>query len=259
MKSAARRLFLFLLVILAVSAVRAADPAFVGKWKFNQAKSKVTGDTVTIGPAANGMMQFSSQGFSYTFKLDGKDYPMPDGGMTAWKETSKTAWDVTNHLNGKVSATYHLALNGDQLAVSGSMMKPEGGSMDFSATYKRVSGGPGFAGKWMSTEVKMPMTTLEIGASGANGVMIKNDGSATINCQFDGKDTPGLGMMAGTKSTFACRKISDSSFEVTTKLAGKPMYVEVYSVSADGKTLTDHGTPSNAKDEPVTMVFDRQQ
>jgi hypothetical protein len=55
------------------------------------------------------------------------------------------------------------------------------------------------------------------------------------------------------------RKISDRSFEVTTKLDGKPMYVEVYTVSADGKTLTDEGTPVNAKQEPFKMVFDRQQ
>jgi hypothetical protein len=32
----------------------------------------------------------------------------------------------------------------------------------------------------------------------------------------------------------------------------------VYAVSADGKTLTDTGTPVNAKQEPYKMVFDRQ-
>ena len=240
------------------AAVHAADPAYVGKWKFNQAKSTVTGDTVTIGPAANGMMSFNSQGFAYTFKLDGKDYPTPDGGTTAWKETSPTVWDVTNHANGKVSATYHLTLKGDMLDVSGKMINASGASMDFTAMYKRMSGGPGFAGKWMSTEVKMPATLLEVAASGANGVMMKSDGSPMINCQFDSKDTAGVGMMAGSKMTVACRKISDSSFEVTTKMDGKPLYVEVYSVSADGKTLTDNGTPVNAKTETTKMVFDKQ-
>jgi hypothetical protein len=247
------------LVMVGASLTAAADPAYLGKWKFNQAKSAVTGDTVTIGPAANGMMQFSSQGFTYTFKTDGKEYPTPDGGTTSWKATSSTVWDVTNHMSGKPSSTYHLALTGDMLAVSGKMMKPDGGSMDFSASYKRVSGGPGFAGKWMSTEVKMPVTTMEIAAAGANGVTIKSDGSPMISCQFDGKDTPGVGMMAGSKSTFACRKVSDSSIEITAKLDGKPMYVDVYTVSADGKTLTDSGTPVNAKSEPYKLVFDKMQ
>ena len=258
MRTVVRGLVVLACVVLVGVAIGAADPAYVGKWKFNQAKSTVTGDTVTIGPAANGMMQFSSQGFSYTFKLDGKDYPMPDGGTTSWKETSPTVWDVTNHMGGKVAATYHLTLSGETLGVTGKMMKPEGGSMDFSSTYKRMNGGPGFAGKWMSTEVKMPATTMEIAVSGANGMMVKSDGSPMINCQFDSKDTPGLGMLAGSKTAIACRKTADGLLEITTKLDGKPMYVEVYTVSADGKTLTDTITPVNAKSEASKMVFDKQ-
>ena len=258
MKAVAGRLFVFVCVLAVSVGLQAADPAFIGKWKFNQAKSQMTGDTVTIGPAANGMMQFASQGFSYTFKVDGKPYPTPDGGTTAWKETSPTVWDVVNHLNGRQSSTYHLVLTGDNLAVSGKMMKPEGGSMDFTAKYKRVSGGPGFAGKWMSTEVQMPMTSMEIAISGANGVKITNDGSPLINCQFDGKDTAALGIMAGSKTTFACTKVSDSSFKILAKLDGKPMYEDIYTVSADGKTLTDTGTPLNARTEAYKMVFDRQ-
>jgi len=244
--------------VLAAVTLSAADPAYVGKWKLNQAKSSMSGDTVTIGPGANGMMQFASQGFTYTFKTDGKQYPTPDGGTTSWKETSSTVWDVTNQMGGKPSASYHLVLTGDNLAVSGKMMKPEGGSMDFSAKYKRVSGGPGFAGKWMSTDVQMPITTTEITVSGANGVKIANDASPTIECQFDGKDTSGQGMMAGSKYTFACTKVSATSFKILAKLDGKPMYEDVYSVSADGKTLMDNGTPVNAKQEPYKFVFDKQ-
>ena len=44
-----------LVVLVGVSLV-AADPAYVGKWKLNTAKSQLTGDTVTISKAADGMM-----------------------------------------------------------------------------------------------------------------------------------------------------------------------------------------------------------
>jgi hypothetical protein len=236
----------------------AADAPYLGKWKVNVAKSKVTGDTVTIGQAAGGMMQFDAQGFSYSFKLDGKEYPMPDGGTTAWTATSATVWDVTNRLKGKVTNTYHLVLNGDQLATSGHAMKPDGGTIDFSSTYKRMTGGPGFAGKWMSTEAKMPSTTLEIAANGADGLAMKDETGPICAGQFGGKDTAALGMMAGSKTTFALRKVSAGSFEITMKVDGKPLYVDVYTVSADGKTLTDDGTPANAKQETYKVVFDRQ-
>jgi hypothetical protein len=240
------------------TVVRAADPPFVGKWKVNLSKSSLTGDTVTIGSSANGMMEFSSQGFSYSFKLDGHDYPMPDGGTTAWTATSATVWDVTNHLKGKVTNTYHLALTGDVLAVSGKTMKADGTPMAFSSSYKRMSGGPGFAGKWMSTQVQLPATTLQIAADGANGVLMSDETGQLCRGQFDSKDNPTLGMSAGSKSTCAFRKIDDRSFEMTSKLAGKAMYVDVYTVSADGRTLTDTGTPTNAAKETYKIVLDRQ-
>jgi len=39
-------------VTLLGATVWAADPAYIGKWKFNAAKSALTGDTVTIESAA---------------------------------------------------------------------------------------------------------------------------------------------------------------------------------------------------------------
>ncbi len=64
-------------VLLGVSLV-AADPSYVGKWKLNTAKSQLTGDTVTISKVADGTMTFDGQGFKYSFKTDGKEYPTPD-------------------------------------------------------------------------------------------------------------------------------------------------------------------------------------
>ena len=69
MKTAVRVL---LAVLLLVVTVKAADPPYVGKWKFNAAKSVLTGDTATIEELPDGMMQFNSQGFVYKFRLDGK-------------------------------------------------------------------------------------------------------------------------------------------------------------------------------------------
>ncbi len=248
----------FFAAAFVVTTVFAADPPYVGMWKINQAKSSVTGASVTLASAPNGMTSFESQGFTYTFKTDGKEYPMPDGGTTAWTASSPTVWDGTNKLNGKVASTFHLEVNGDTLTAAGKVAKPDGGTMDFTSTFKRVSGGPGFLGKWVSTDVKMPTDTLQISANGPNGIALKDDTGPLYGGQFDGKDNPAQGMMAGSKTTFALKKLGSSSFEVTTKVAGKPMVVEVYSMSADGKTLTVDGTPTSAKTEKYKLVFDRQ-
>jgi hypothetical protein len=249
---------LVVVTVLAGIAQAAADPAFVGRWKFNAAKSTLTGDTATIENAPDGMMQFNSQGFQYKFKLDGKEYPMPDGGTTAWTETSADVWDVTNRMKGKVVSSYHLVRKGDMLDITGKVLKPDGSSAQFSSVYKRISGGPGMTGRWRSTEVKPPANVLEIAAAGPDGVTIKDDTGPMFTSQFDGKDSPALGRMAGSKYTGAFKKVDVSSFELTVKLDGKPMYVEVYTVAPDGKTLTLAGSPVNAKDEPYKLVFDRQ-
>jgi len=246
-----------LAALFLVSTALAAAPPYVGKWKVNPSKSQISGDTVSIVSAPNGMMAFNSQGFAYTFKLDGKEYPMPNGGTTAWTAASATAWDVSNKVNGKLASTYHLVLAGDVLTVAAKTMNANGSTTDFSATYKRQSGGPGFVGKWMSTDVKMPMTTLEVATSGADGVLLKNDTGPLCSGQFDSKENPGMGMM-GAKTTCAFKKVANG-FEMTSKTDGKEMYVETYTVSADGKTLTINGTPTNAKTETYKIVFDRQQ
>ena len=44
---------------------------------------------------------------------------------------------------------------------------------------------------------------------------------------------------------------------MTTKPNGKPFYVEVLTLSADGKTLTDEANPVAVK-EPTKAVYEKQ-
>jgi len=246
------------LIVAGTSVAAVADPPYIGKWKFNAAKSQLTGSTFTIENAPGGMYKFDLQGYTYTFKTDGKEYPAPDGSLNTWKATSADAWDVTSKLNGKVIATYAIAAKGDTLALRMSQKKPDGTSLDSSAAYKRLSGGPGVMGKWQSTEFKMPALTIEFMANGADGVNYKDDTGYTYSAKFDGKDYAPGGVMAGAKYALSFKKVNDRSFAMTTKIDGKPYFVDTFTVSADGKTLTDDGSPVNAPTEKVKIVYDKQ-
>jgi hypothetical protein len=244
-------------VLVGVSLV-AADPSYVGKWKLNTAKSQLTGDTVTISKATDGMMTFDGQGFKYSFKADGKEYPTPDGATASWTQASPDAYDVMIKGGGKAIATYHAVVKGEALDLAGKLSKADGTTSDFSVAYKRKSGGPGLAGTWTSTEVKAPISTLEVSAAAPDGVSITDDSGATFGGQFDGKETPALGRLKGSKITTIFKKTTANSFEVTNRVDGKAMSTEIYSVSADGKTLTIDGKPTNAPTEKYKVVFDRQ-
>ena len=251
----------FALVIASVwaSAAAQAPPSFAGTWKLNLAKSQLTGQTISIDKKPSGVMHFDAQGFAYDFDLTGKDFPTPDGGTTSWREVSSTTWEATNKINGKAIATYRLTLQGDSISATMKAIKPDGSALEQTSKWTRVSGGPGFLGKWKSTDVKGAPTTLQIALEGANGIMVSfPEFQMTCKGAFDGKDYTLMGAGANLKQTLAFEKTGPNSITITTKLDGKPFYVEVLTLSADGKTLTDEGNPVAVK-EPVKAVYERSQ
>jgi hypothetical protein len=250
--------FALVVALTGVSNLRAQQPSFTGTWKLNLAKSQLTGQTLSVEKTATGM-HFDSQGFAYDFDLSGKDFPTPDGGAASWKEVNPNAWEATIKLNGKVIATYSLSLKGDALTAVMKATKPEGGSMEQTSTWSRVSGGPGFLGKWKSTEVKGAPTTMEIAVEGASGITVKYP-EFQVACKgsFDGKDYALTGAGSDLKQTLAFEKTGPNAIKITTKLNGKPFYVDVLTLSADGKVLTDEGNPVAVK-EPVKAVYERSK
>ncbi len=236
----------------------ATDAPWVGKWKLNLNKSQLTGETLTIEKTSSGMITQTIEGSTSTFRLDGKEYPTPDGGTLASKEVGADTWDITVRMNGKIVATVKTTVKGDTVTTTQNINRPDGGTMQQSSAWTRVSGGPGFFGKWKSTQTRPSASILEIAANGADGVTLNYpDFGFSCSAHFDGKDYPGAGQMAGSKSSFSFKSTGPRSFEMTAKTGGKPVYVDTFTVSADGKTLTDAGTPVSVN-EPIKAVYDRQ-
>ena len=99
---------------------------------------------------------------------------------------------------------------------------------------------------------------MEIVLEGTNGITVKYP-EFQIACKgsFDGKDYPLTGAGANLKQTVAFEKTGANSIELTTKLNGKPFYVEVLTLSPDGKTLTDDANPVSVN-EPTKAVYEKQ-
>ncbi len=136
--------------------------------------------------------------------------------------------------------------------------KPDGTTVEQTQTLTRVSGGPGFLGTWKSTEVKGAPTSIEISTTGSNGITLTlPEFQMSCKAAFDGKDYAVVGGGANLKQAFAFERLGPNSFRMTTKLNGKPFYVDVMTLSADGRTLTDEGNAISVN-EPVKTVSDRQ-
>ncbi len=258
MLKVARAGFVVAVVAAIVPVSTAEAPSFAGTWRLNLAKSQLAGQTATIEKLPSGVMHFDTEGFGYDFDLTGKQYPTPDGGTTAWRALNATTWEATNRNNGKVIATFHMVLSGNTITSVVTLTKPDGAVVEQTATWTRLSGGPGFLGKWKSTQVKGAATTLNLSVDGSNGITIRfPEMQMTSQGKFDGRDYTVTSADANLKETFAFERTGANSFKMTTKVNGKRFYVDVMTLSADGKTLTDDGN-AVAVNEPVKAVYDRQ-
>jgi hypothetical protein len=235
---------------------------YAGKWKINLANSDFGETTITIAQTGSGQMQYTADGMSYTFRIDGKDYPSLFGRTDAWKQIDKSTWEISSKLNGKVlgTTTRKLSSDGATLTENSKGPKPAGGSFDVTTVFQRGSGGPGLPGKWKTKNVKSSSPDiLEFAASGPDGLTLRSvDYQATCDARFDGKDYPltgGPSVPAGL--TFAIQKTGPRSIEMTQKQNGKALYKSTFTVSADGKTLTETGGAAGVS-EKYTAVYDRQ-
>jgi hypothetical protein len=255
------RTAVFLAVLAAAVSLAAADLPWVGQWKINVASSSFGEWTVTYADVGAGEMQATMDGMTMKFKMDGKDYPDPWGGTSAWKQVDPSSWETVNKLKGKVLSTdaRRLSADGKTLTVTSKGTRPDGKAFDDEYVYARVSGGPGLGGKWKSSKVSYSgPSVVDISAYESDGLALRvADWGVSWNAKFDGKDNPVKGPNVPDGFTIALKKTGPKSLEYVQKQNGKELYKGTWTVSDDGKTITivDAAVGTNEK---TTSVYDRQ-
>ena len=252
------RAFGIVVVLTALVATTAVSQSsrFAGTWKLNLAKSQLGGMIYSISRTPSGW-HYSGGGFEADFDLTGKEHVMPNGVGFIAKEVSPTAWDLTFRMNGKTVQRSQLTLTGNSINNVMDFIGADGKTVQQKTIDTRVSGGPGFSGKWKAGEVAGGATTLKITLDRPNGInMIIPEAQTTVKGRFDGKDYPVMQAGRPMKFTNAFTRVGNS-IKVVAKLTGKPFTEDIYTLSADGKTLTDEST-AVATGEKIKAVFDRK-
>jgi hypothetical protein len=249
------------MILAASGVIAAADAPYIGKWKSNPAKSDFKGTTVTYSQTPAGQMQFSTAGVSYSFKTDGTEYPALFGSTATWKQIDSHTFATVQKYQGKVISTdtVKVSSDGKTMTVHSKGTKPNGDAFETTLTYQRASGsGSGLAGTWKTAQVKTEGNLLTIEPNGDDGITLGiTEYKAVCKAKFDSKDYPAVGPQIPPGFTLALRKTGDRSFEMLEKIDGKPFYKLDFTVSADGKTLTESGA-AVATNEKVKIVYDRQ-
>jgi hypothetical protein len=237
-------------------AQRRAEPGFNGTWKLNLAKSQLSGMVYTFEKKPSGQWHYSGGGFDADFDLAGKQFIMPNGVGVTGKEASPTAWDLTFSMAGKVTTKAHVTVKGDSLLWANENIGADGKSIRQTNTDSRISGGPGFAGKWKAGRPSGSTSSMRINVQGNDITVSAPEFRQSTKGSFDGKDYPSTQAGQPTKITSAFTKAGSNAINVTTKIGGKPYSSEVWTLSADGKVMTIESTFLATK-EKQKSVFER--
>jgi hypothetical protein len=113
---------------------------FAGTWKFNPAKSRLSGQTVTYTAQGSGFA-VKSGAVTFTLMPDGKDHPGPfQDTANAFKQIDPHTWEQVSKLKGRTMATSRFVVSGDErtLTVTTDGTRPDGERLHNVTVFERL-------------------------------------------------------------------------------------------------------------------------
>jgi hypothetical protein len=253
-----RSIQLLLFACLVADALWAADNPFVGEWKLNPSKSKLT-DEMNVESLGGNKYTFDFGGGGETILADGEDHAGHFGTTLSVTVEAPKSWKVVRKKDGRmlIIAIWTLSENSNTLTDDFTFFPENGPATNVKYKYKRDADGAGFAGDWVSTSETMNSAfVLQVRPYEGDGLSFIYPSKETKNVKFDGKDYPNVGPIEGGP-TSSIRRVNEHVLEMTDKINGKISKTEQITLSSDLKTLTITARRSSGS-EPTIYVFERQ-
>lgn len=253
--------WLLLLTYLVIGTSVAADNPFVGKWKLNPSRSKLS-DEMKVERIGGDKYAFDfGSGHPETVVADGTDQPADFSTTLAVTIEAPNKWQVIRKKDGVaiITATWDLSQDGKTLTDHFTSTSSNGTKSSLDYVYDRTAGTAGFAGTWESDSVQVNSAfEFQIEPYEDDGLSFINPAEQTTkNIKFDGKDYPGSGPRLPKDFTMSGHRVSALTMQLTDKLAGKIVDTRQVDLSADLKTLTMTVRVTN-HNKPSIFVFDRE-
>ena len=259
-----KRTFQLLVVACLLTGVLwAVDNPFVGDWKLNPSKSKLTDHMQVESLGANKYaFDFEGADSAETIVIDGTDQPGISGTTLSVTAVGPDAWKVVRKKDGRtlITANWKLSKDGNTLTDNFNEISPTGSASTVDYVYQRKGAGSGFAGTWVSTSEAVNFTyVLQVRPYEGDGLSIIDSASnLTRNMKLDGKDYPNVGENAGIVAASSLRRIDEHTLELTDKRKdGRVFATQEIKLSSDLKTLT-MTPPITGRTDPNILVFERQ-
>ena len=245
---------------LLTCAAWAADQPFVGAWKMNPAKTRLT-DQMKVESAGGNKYTFDVGGGPETIVADGTDQPGYAGTTVAVTLSDPDSLRFVRKKDGRTLLTANWTLSKDAKTLNDDFTSfaPDGSASNVKLVFQRTTATSGLIGTWEGAGATVNFSlTIKIQPYAGGGLSIISPLSdKPKNLSFDGKDYPNLSSNAPTGATYSARWASDHTLEITDRVKDKIVDTQQYMLSSDLKTLTltIHRTGMRT---PNVFVFDRQ-
>jgi hypothetical protein len=253
---------LLLAACLVTSTLGAANDPFVGKWKVNPSKSKLTDEMKVEVVGANKYAITFGPGAVDTIVADGSDQPALQGTTLTVTVEGPNNWKVVRKKEGRTIVTGFWTLSGDGTKLNDDFTayQPDGSTIKLHYVYERTAGSSGFTGTWNSASEELN-SVIELEIQPYQGDGLSFNGSIygwAKNMKFDGHDCPDLGPNAAPGSASSGRRVNQHSLELTDKFQGKITETRRIELSTDLKTLTMSMLPVGESKPKNILVFERE-
>jgi hypothetical protein len=270
-----RRPFQLLLVTyLASGTVWGANEPFMGKWKVNPSKSKLTDELKVEAVGANKYTFTFGPGQVDTIIADGSDQPALQGTTLSVTVEGPKNWKVVRKMKGRTLLMAYWTLSDDGKTLNDAFTEylpdgttlfsqslPNGSTLFLPYVYERTAGDSGFLGTWDSESAKVTAgIELEIRSYAGDGLSFnRSDEKMAKKIKFDGHDHPVLDPNGGNKGTaFSARRVKERSLEITEKFKGKITGTRQIELSPDLRTLTVTVRLTGQNRPQSVLVYDRE-
>jgi hypothetical protein len=188
---------LLLLACVATGTLWAADDPFVGDWKLNPSKSKLT-DEMKVENLGGNKYSFDFGGGSpETIVVDGTDQPGNFGTTFAVTAVAPDEWRGARKKDGRVllRGIWKLSKDGNTLHDDFTAIGASGSTTHLIYVYQHKGEGSGFAGTWVSTSEQVTTAyVIQVRPYEGDGLSFNSAAEGvTKNVKFDGKDYANVG------------------------------------------------------------------
>jgi hypothetical protein len=252
---------LWLSCFLLTGTLLAAGDPFVGKWKLDPSRSKLT-DEMKVESLGGSKYIFDFGGDNpEAIVVDGTDQPATFGTTMAVTAEAPDTWRVVRKKDGRIQIVgiWKLSADGTKLTDNFTGYRADGTTSNLLYVYTRAAGKAGFAGTWDSVSEQVnSVYEMQIQPYENAGLTLMMPAQqSTRSLKFDGRDYPETGPNIPAGMTCSGQRVSDHRLQLTDKINGKLLYTQQVDVSTDLKTLTvTMHIPGRTT--PNILVFDRE-